>query len=67
MRGLQVTFEQEVLLLTRIVRLIEEMTQTQADYIGKDITVQYLRWTTEHIAKHIWQRSVTEDYDDADA
>lgn len=60
------TFDQEVMLLARVVRLIEEMTQTHADYIGKDNAVQYLRWTSEHIAKHIWQRSVTDDYDTND-
>jgi|GWRWMinimDraft_15_1066023.scaffolds.fasta_scaffold00253_2 hypothetical protein len=56
------TVEQQVLLLTRIVRLIEEMQTAQADYIGKDKVVQHLRWATGHLSDDIWQRVVSKDY-----
>ena len=56
------TVEQLVLLLTRIVRLIEEMQTAQVDYIGKDKVVQHLRWATGHLSDDIWQRIVSKDY-----
>lgn len=53
--------EQQVLLLTRIVRLIEEM-QTTADYLNKQEVVAHLRWSSEHISREIWARTIHKDY-----
>lgn len=53
--------EQQVLLLTRIVRLIEEMQNT-ADYLNKQEVVAHLRWSSEHISREIWARTVHKDY-----
>lgn len=55
------TLEQQVLLLTRIVRLIEEM-QASADYLGKDTVVGHLRWSSEHVSREIWARTIHKDY-----
>jgi hypothetical protein len=57
----KMTLEQQVLLLTRMVRLIEEMSTT-ADYIGKDKVVSHLRWATEHVSNDIWARTIHKDY-----
>ena len=53
--------EQQLELLTRMVRLIEEMKHT-ADYLGKDKVVSHLRWATEHLSNDIWARTVHKDY-----
>lgn len=55
------TLEQQVLLLTRIVRLIEEM-QKSDDYLKKDDVIAHLRWSSEHISREIWARSIHKDY-----
>lgn len=55
------TLEQQVLLLTRIVRLIEEM-QKSDDYLGKDTVLGHLRWSSEHVSREIWARSIHKDY-----
>jgi hypothetical protein len=55
------TLEQQVLLLTRIVRLIEEM-QKSDDYLNKDDVIAHLRWSSEHISREIWARSIHKDY-----
>lgn len=55
------TLEQQVLLLTRIVRLIEEM-QASADYLGKDTVIGHLRWSSEHVSREIWARTIHKDY-----
>ena len=55
--------EQQVLLLTRIVRLIEEMNGT-ADYLSKETVVSHLRWSSEHISREIWARTIHKDYGD---
>jgi len=48
-------------LLARMVRLIEEM-QNSADYIGKQDVVSHLRWSSEHLSRDIWARTVHKDY-----
>jgi hypothetical protein len=58
----EMNVEQLVLLLTRIVRLIEEMQTAQVDYLGKDKVVQHLRWATGHLSDDIWARIVAKDY-----
>ena len=55
------TLEQQVLLLTRIVRLIEEM-QKSDDYLNKNDVIAHLRWSSEHISREIWARSIHKDY-----
>lgn len=55
------TLEQQVMLLARIVRLIEEMHNT-ADYLGKEKVVSHLRWASEHISNEIWARTIHKDY-----
>ena len=55
------TLEQQVLLLTRIVQLIEEM-QKSDDYLNKDDVIAHLRWSSEHISREIWARSIHKDY-----
>jgi hypothetical protein len=46
------TLEQQVMLLARIVRLIEEMHNT-ADYLGKEKVVSHLRWASEHVQRDL--------------
>ena len=58
--------EQQVLLLTRIVRLIEEMNGT-ADYLGKDEVINHLRWASDHVSREIWARTIHKDYSNGDA
>lgn len=58
--------EQQVLLLTRIVRLIEEMNGT-ADYLGKDEVIAHLRWASDHVSREIWARTIHKDYSNGDA
>jgi hypothetical protein len=60
--------QQQVLLLTSMVRLIEEM-QSSADYLGKEKVVSHLRWASEHISNEIWARTIHKDYglDDGNA
>jgi len=58
----QMTIEQQLELLTRMVRLIEEMQNMQVDYLGKDKVVQHLRWATEHVSNDIWARTIHKDY-----
>jgi len=52
---------QQLELLTRMVRLIEEMQHT-ADYLGKDKVISHLRWATEHLSNDIWARTIHKDY-----
>jgi len=52
---------QQLELLARMVRLIEEM-QNSADYIGKQDVVSHLRWSTDHLSRDIWARIVHKDY-----
>jgi hypothetical protein len=52
---------QQLDLLARMVRLIEEM-QNSADYIGKQEVVSHLRWSTDHLSRDIWARTVHTDY-----
>ncbi len=58
--------EQQVLLLTRVVRLIEEMQNVHGDYLGKEKVVSHLRWASEHISNEIWARTIHKDYGDND-
>lgn len=60
--------QQQVLLLTSMVRLIEEM-QSSADYLGKEKVVSHLRWASEHMSNEIWARTIHKDYglDDGNA
>ena len=53
--------EQQLELLTNMVRLIEEMQHT-ADYLGKDKVVSHLRWATEHLSNDIWARTIHKDF-----
>ena len=54
--------EQQLELLTRMVRLIEEMQHT-ADYLGKEKVVSHLRWATEHLSNDIWARTIHKHYE----
>ena len=56
------TLDEQVLLLTRMVRLIEEMQTAQVDYLGKDKVIQHLRWSTEHLSNQIWARTIHKSY-----
>jgi hypothetical protein len=53
---------EQVELLARMVRLIEELQTMQVDYLGKDKVVQHLRWSTEHLSNDIWARTIHKDY-----
>lgn len=53
-------------LLTRIVRLIEEMNGT-ADYLGKDEVISHLRWASDHVSREIWARTIHKDYSNGNA
>ena len=55
------TIGQQLELLTRIVRLIEEM-QNSADYLNKQDVIAHLRWSSEHVSREIWARTVHKDY-----
>ena len=55
--------EQQLLLLTRIVRLIEEM-QKSDDYLNKQDVIAHLRWSSEHVSREIWARTIHKDYGD---
>ena len=59
--------QQQVELLTSMVRLIEEMQLMQVDYLGKDKVVQHLRWSSEHLSNDIWARTIHKDYSINDA
>jgi hypothetical protein len=58
----QMNLQQQVELLTSMVRLIEEMQLMQVDYLGKDKVVQHLRWSSEHLSNDIWARTIHKDY-----
>ena len=58
----EVNIEQLVLLLTRIVRLIEEM-QKSDDFLGKNDVIAHLRWSTEHVSREIWSRAIHKNYE----
>ena len=60
----QMNIEQQLELLTRMVRLIEEMQHT-ADYLGKDKVVSHLRWATEHLSNDIWAKTIHKHYEAA--
>jgi hypothetical protein len=59
-----VNIEQQLELLTRMVRLIEEM-QSTADYLGKDKVISHLRWGTEHLSNDIWAKTIHKHYEAA--
>ena len=52
---------QQLELLTRMVRLIEEM-QSSADWLNKDDVLAHLRWSSEHVSREIWARTIHKDY-----
>lgn len=52
---------QQLELLARMVRLIEEM-QNSADFLGKNDVIAHLRWSSEHVSREIWARTVHKDY-----
>ncbi|CAB4159765.1 hypothetical protein UFOVP718_12 [uncultured Caudovirales phage] len=54
--------EQQILLLTRMVRLIDEMQTAHEDYLCKDKVLSHLRWSTEHLSNQIWARIIVKDY-----
>ena len=54
--------KEQLELLARMVRLIEELQTMQVDYLGKDKVVQQLRWAPEHLSNDIWARTVHKDY-----
>ena len=56
------SIQEQLELLTRMVRLIEEMQNMQVDYLGKDKLVQYLRWSAEHLSNDIWTRTIHKDF-----
>jgi hypothetical protein len=56
------TIGQQLELLTRMVRLIEEM-QNSADYLSKQDVIAHLRWSTEHLSRDIWARTIHKDYE----
>ena len=58
--------KQQLELLTRMVRLIEEMNGT-ADYLGKDEVIAHLRWASNHVSREIWARTIHKDYSNGDA
>jgi len=53
--------KQQLELLTCMVRLIEEM-QNSADYLSKQDVIAHLRWSTEHLSREIWARTIHKDY-----
>ena len=59
------TLDEQVLLLTRIVRLIDEMQKTD-NYLGKDEVISHLRWASEHVSRKIWARSLHGNYGNDD-
>jgi hypothetical protein len=58
----QMNIEQQLELLIRMVRLIEEM-QSTPDYLGKEKVVSHLRWSTEHLSNDIWARTIHKHYE----
>ena len=52
---------QQLELLARMVRLIEEM-QSSADWLNKQDVVAHLRWSCEHLSRDIWARTIHKDY-----
>jgi hypothetical protein len=58
----QMNIEQQLELLIRMVRLIEEMQNT-ADYLGKEKVVSHLRWATEHLSNDIWAKTIHKHYE----
>lgn len=52
---------QQLELLARMVRLIEEM-QNSADWLNKDDVLAHLRWSSEHVSREIWARTIHKDY-----
>lgn len=52
---------QQLELLARMVRLIEEM-QNSADFLGKNDVIAHLRWSSEHVSREIWARTIHKDY-----
>jgi hypothetical protein len=58
----QMNIKQQLELLIRMVRLIEEM-QSTADYLGKEKVVSHLRWSTEHLSNDIWARTIHKHYE----
>lgn len=60
----KMTVQQQLELLTRMLRLIEELQSEHADFIGKNEVDNYLRWSVKHLAEDIWGRVVIKDYGD---
>jgi hypothetical protein len=58
----KMTVEQQLELLTRMLRLLEELQTEHAKFIGKDEVDNYLRWSVKHLAEDIWGRVVIKDY-----
>jgi hypothetical protein len=52
---------QQLELLSRMVRLIEEM-QNSADWLNKQDVLAHLRWSSEHVSREIWARTIHKDY-----
>ena len=52
---------QQLELLARMVRLIEEM-QNSANWLNKDDVLAHLRWSSEHVSREIWARTIHKDY-----
>jgi hypothetical protein len=52
---------QQLELLARMVRLIEEM-QNSADWLNKQDVLAHLRWSSEHVSREIWARTIHKDY-----
>ena len=56
--------EQQLELLTRMVRLIEEIQHT-AEWLGKEKVVSHLRWAAEHLSNDIWAKTIHKHYEAA--
>ena len=59
------TLDEQVLLLTHIVRLIDEMQKTD-NYLGKDEVISHLQIASEHVSREIWVRSIHGNYGNND-
>ena len=60
----QMNIEQQLELLTRMVRLIEEIQHT-AEWLGKEKVVSHLRWAAEHLSNDIWAKTIHKHYEAA--
>ena len=57
----QMTLEEQLLLLARMMWFIENL-QTSPKWLGKDDVEQHIRWAAKHLADDIWQRVIAKDY-----